>query len=322
LDNHFKEQFFIGSWNLFCVQFPDAASTYVSEPLNPFIESSFSSISLAQTMVLYVPSYYEGNIDFSHFPQLFSHEILKIIIIVDIQARVVFKENALSCLPEKQIMHIILNAGAYCVYEHDFSGLDQELCVRATLVTLYDSAVCNYYALYAGNASLVHHYDSFIRGAFAQSVLRGVYCATQKQRIVLTSFSRHLAPQSESTVLIKGVIADHAHVSYKGSVHIATQAHTSRASQENGTLVVGDCASVESVPTLEVLNNEVQCSHASAVGRLDEKQILYLQSRGIPLIDAQRLILKSYVENVFAESYNDMHLQKKVGLLVNSLMMI
>lgn len=289
---------FVGSWDQFFVQFPQKAHEYQQEG------ASFKEYAIAdiQTMVMYVPPYFEGTIALTGYPLLFSLSMLKIIIIIDTKKPITIQEESFREQSCQQLMHIVLYEGAQCLYEHQFSLQADNVFVRATSTTLYELAYFNYSVLYAGTASITHYYDSFIRGHNANTIFNGVYCATQEQTIKLFSAVHHYVPYAKSKVLVKGVVADYAHVSYKGSIFIDNAAHNSEAAQENKTLIVGDYGSVSSVPVLEVLNNEVQCAHASAVGRLEQQHIMYLRSRGLSLAQAQRMIINSYISDVF--NYN------------------
>ncbi len=308
---------FVGSWDQFVVRFPQKAHEYKQE------EPSFQEHAIAdsQKMVMYVPPYFEGTITLTSYPLLFSVTILKIIIIIDTKKPVTVEEQSFREQSCQQLMHIVLSEGAQCLYVHQFSLEGDNVFVRATNTTLYSAASFNYSVLYAGTASITHYYDSFIRGHNANTIFNGVYCATQKQTIKLFSAVHHYAPYTKSKVLVKGIVADWAHVVYKGCIFIDNAAHNTEAAQENKTLIVGDYGSVNSVPVLEVLNNEVQCAHASAVGRLDQQHIMYLRSRGYSLSNAKRAIIEGYLSDVFMSDHI-VFLQKQITLIINSLTLV
>ena len=308
---------FVGSWDQFVLRFPQKAHEYKQE------ESSFQehAIADAQKMVMYVPPYFEGTITLTGYPLLFSVTILKIIIIIDTKKPVTVEEQFFREQSCQQLMHIVLSEGAQCLYAHQFSLQGDNVFVRATSTTLYSAASFNYSVMYAGTASITHYYDSFIRGHNANTVFNGVYCATQKQIIKLFSAVYHYAPYTKSKVLVKGIVADWAYVVYKGCIFIDNAAHNTEAAQENKTLIVGDYGSVNSVPVLEVLNNEVQCAHASAVGRVDQQHIMYLRSRGFSLVQAQRMIINSYVSDVFNSDVTAL-LKEKLRKIINLLPVI
>ncbi|HEY4376253.1 MAG TPA: SufD family Fe-S cluster assembly protein, partial [Acidimicrobiales bacterium] len=85
---------------------------------------------------------------------------------------------------------------------------------------------------------------------------------------------------------------------YTGLIKVEKQARGTNAFQTNRNIKLSDEAWAESVPNLEIENNDVHCSHASAVGPVDEEQRFYLESRGVPPLEADRLIVAGFFEEV------------------------
>src|SRR4029079_17856870 len=84
-----------------------------------------------------------------------------------------------------------------------------------------------------------------------------------------------------------------------GLVRLRSPAKKANASQTNRNLVLTEGASAESIPNLEIEANDVKCSHASTVGPIDDEQLYYLESRGIPPEEAERLIVLGFFDDVF-----------------------
>src|SRR5205085_6354384 len=108
----------------------------------------------------------------------------------------------------------------------------------------------------------------------------------------------HAAPSSTSDLLFKGAVQDHGRSVYSGLIRVRKEAPGTNAFQTNRNLVLSEGASAESVPNLEIETNDVKCSHASAVGPIDEEQLYYLESRGIPPQVAERLIVLGFFSEV------------------------
>jgi Fe-S cluster assembly protein SufD len=85
---------------------------------------------------------------------------------------------------------------------------------------------------------------------------------------------------------------------YSGLIRVRKEAPGTNAFQTNRNLVLSEGASAESVPNLEIETNDVRCSHASAVGPIDEEQLYYLESRGVPPAAAERLIVLGFFSEV------------------------
>ena len=101
----------------------------------------------------------------------------------------------------------------------------------------------------------------------------------------------HAAPRTTSDLLFKGAVGDTANSVYTGLIRVRPGAAGTNAFQTNRNLVLSEGAHADSVPNLEIEENDVKCSHASAVGPVDEDQQYYLESRGVPTDVAERLIV-------------------------------
>ena len=100
----------------------------------------------------------------------------------------------------------------------------------------------------------------------------------------------HRAPKTRSDLLYKGAVANSARSVYSGLIRVEKGARGTNAMQTNRNLVLHEGAHADSVPNLEIEDNDVRCSHASAVGPIAEDQRFYLESRGVPPDVADRLI--------------------------------
>ena len=106
----------------------------------------------------------------------------------------------------------------------------------------------------------------------------------------LRTVQLHAAPRTRSNLLFKGAVANQAHSVYSGLIRVEKGAKGTNAFQTNRNLVLSEGAQADSVPNLEIEDNDVRCSHASAVGPIDESQLFYLESRGVPTPSAELLI--------------------------------
>lgn len=140
--------------------------------------------------------------------------------------------------------------------------------------------------------------DCRLVGRGAHGDLSSVYFGDGEQMLDLRTFQEHRAPDTSSNLLFKGAVADRSHSVYTGLIRIAPEARGTNAFQTNRNLKLSDDAWAESVPNLEIENNDVHCSHASTVGPVDEDQRFYLESRGVPTAVADRLIVGGFFDEV------------------------
>ena len=117
--------------------------------------------------------------------------------------------------------------------------------------------------------------------------------------MLFRSLQDHAAPRTHSNLLFKGAVEDRARSVYSGLVHLRPEAQKATATQSNRNLVLTEGAGAESIPNLEIEADDVRCSHASAVGPIDEDQRYYLATRGVPPEEAERLIVLGFFEDVF-----------------------
>jgi len=140
--------------------------------------------------------------------------------------------------------------------------------------------------------------DSTITGRGATSNLTAVYFADGDTMHDFRTLQDHAGPASTSDLLFKGAVQDRAQAVYSGLIRVRKDAPGTNAFQTNRNLVLSEGAGAMSVPNLEIENNDVRCSHATAVGPIDEDQLYYLESRGVPPGAAERLIVLGFFGEV------------------------
>lgn len=110
----------------------------------------------------------------------------------------------------------------------------------------------------------------------------------------------HLAPNTTSDLLFKGALKDKSRSVWQGMIYVAPGAQKTDGYQHNPNLVLSENARADSIPGLEILADDVRCTHGSTVGNIDPEELFYLTSRGIPVADAERLIVEGFFDPVLA----------------------
>jgi Fe-S cluster assembly protein SufD len=141
--------------------------------------------------------------------------------------------------------------------------------------------------------------ESLLAGAGAESDLTAVYFGDGHQMLDFRTLQDHDAPNTRSDLLFKGAVEDTAQSVYSGLIRIRPDAQKSVAFQTNRNLVLTEGADARSVPNLEIEADDVKCSHASTVGPVDDDQLYYLATRGVPPEEAERLIVLGFFDDVF-----------------------
>jgi Fe-S cluster assembly protein SufD len=143
--------------------------------------------------------------------------------------------------------------------------------------------------------------DCRLVGRGATGRLRAVYFGEGEQMLDFRTFQDHAAPDTTSNLLFKGAVGGQSRSVYTGMIRVRKNARGTNAFQTNRNIKLSDGAWAESVPNLEIENNDVRCSHASAVGPIDEEQRFYLESRGVPTAIAERLIVTGFFDQVLSK---------------------
>jgi Fe-S cluster assembly protein SufD len=131
-------------------------------------------------------------------------------------------------------------------------------------------------------------------GAGAKAYVHGFMFGDQRQHFDLHTLQQHLAEQTTSDLLIKSALKDRARSVYQGMIQVAPGAQRTDAYQANRNLLLSDTARADSIPGLEILANDVRCTHGATVGTVDAEQMYYLMTRGLPRNDAQRLVVEGF----------------------------
>jgi Fe-S cluster assembly protein SufD len=144
--------------------------------------------------------------------------------------------------------------------------------------------------------------DVRVTGQGGSSELRSVYLGAGSQVHDIRTQQDHAAPRTTSDLLCKGAVAGSSRSVYSGLIRVRHGAVRSDAMQTNHNLVLDPRAHADSVPNLDIEENDVRCSHASTVGPVDEEQLYYLESRGVPPERAERLIVMGFYEDIITRS--------------------
>jgi Fe-S cluster assembly protein SufD len=126
----------------------------------------------------------------------------------------------------------------------------------------------------------------------------GLYIAEGEQHFDHETLQDHVAPHASSNLLFKGAITDRSRSVFRGLIRVHPNAQRTDAYQTNRNLILSSEARADSLPNLEIAADDVRCSHAATIGQLDVEEIFYLQSRGLPRMEAMRLVIFGFFGEV------------------------
>ncbi|MCH5243859.1 MAG: Fe-S cluster assembly protein SufD [Lentimicrobiaceae bacterium] len=135
----------------------------------------------------------------------------------------------------------------------------------------------------------------------ARAEVFGLYLQDREQKTDNRVKINHIAPQTYSRELFKGVMDDSAEAYFKGHVFVSPQAQQTEAYQSCRNLLVSPKAQAYAKPYLEIYADDVQCNHGVTVGQLDEDALFYMRCRGISADSARRLLMRAYADEILKE---------------------
>lgn len=152
------------------------------------------------------------------------------------------------------------------------------------------------YAVYFHNVS--GKYEFSIEESGVELYIYGLFTGVDTAEYRIETIQHHKKPGSYSDLFIKGVFDDKSKFFYQGLIRIEKEGQQSHAYQKNQNLILSRDVFVESNPFLEILANDVFCTHGSTTGKLNKEDIFYAQSRGLTSADAKKLLVEGFANEV------------------------
>ena len=131
--------------------------------------------------------------------------------------------------------------------------------------------------------------------------LYGGWSLNNREYIYNNILVEHLAPFCYSSQLFKGVLGGNSRSSFEGEIYVDSKAQGTDAYQLNNNLLISEDATAKSSPRLRICAEDVKVSHGSTTGQLDEEQLFYLTSRGVPYIEAKKMLIQGFLKEVRRE---------------------
>jgi Fe-S cluster assembly protein SufD len=135
-------------------------------------------------------------------------------------------------------------------------------------------------------------------GPGATSRVTGAYFADGNQHLDYDTFQEHIAPNTESDFAFKGALREEARAVWRGMIRVEPDAQKTNAYQENRNLLLSPDAHADSIPGLEIMANDVRCTHGATLGRINREELFYLMARGLSRAEAERLIVRGFFQDI------------------------
>jgi Fe-S cluster assembly protein SufD len=138
-----------------------------------------------------------------------------------------------------------------------------------------------------------------LAGQGATGRMSGFYFTDGDQHLDHDTQQNHLAPNTTSDLLFKGALKGRSRSVWQGMIYVARDAQKTDGYQANRNLVLSEGARADSIPGLEILADDVRCTHGATVGKLEQEPLFYLKSRGIPQAEAEKLVVEGFFDPIF-----------------------
>jgi Fe-S cluster assembly protein SufD len=140
--------------------------------------------------------------------------------------------------------------------------------------------------------------ENDLAGPGATSRVTGAYFADGKQHLDYDTFQEHIGPNTTSDFAFKGALRDEATAVWRGMIRVEPDAQRTNAYQENRNLLLSPAAHADSIPGLEIMANDVRCTHGATVSPVNRDELFYCMARGLSRAEAERLIVRGFFSDV------------------------
>lgn len=159
------------------------------------------------------------------------------------------------------------------------------------------------------------HINVHLSGQGARAMIIGCIIGRRDTAVVLHTLQHHEAPDTTSDLLVKSVLRDHATFSFDGAIRVERIAQKTDAYQRNENLLLSDTSHAQSRPILEILANDVRCTHGATISAVSHEHLWYLATRGINTNDGTSLIAQGFIDSAISKISDTIlvgKLQKKI----------
>jgi Fe-S cluster assembly protein SufD len=150
-------------------------------------------------------------------------------------------------------------------------------------------------ALGFGSARGKVRMETNLAGEGSHGKVTGAYAGHGRQHLDFDTTQEHAAANTVSDLAFRGVLTGRSNAVWRGMIKVDPGAQQTDAFQESRNLLLSKRAHADAIPGLEILANDVRCTHAAAIAQIDPEQVFYLMSRGIPRLTATRLVIEGFL---------------------------
>jgi Fe-S cluster assembly protein SufD len=193
------------------------------------------------------------------------------------------------------VTELVLGHGSHLRYLSVQEVSEKTWILGSQRATVAASANLDWAVLGLGGGDGRVHLDVSLDGEGADARVTGAYATRGRQHLDYATKQVHAAPRTTSDLAFRGILNGRSTAVWSGMIEVVPGAQKIDAFQESRNLLVSKKAHADAIPGLEILANDVRCTHAAAISQLDTDQLFYLQSRGLTAVEAKRLMIEGFL---------------------------
>jgi Fe-S cluster assembly protein SufD len=236
-------------------------------------------------------------IDFTAVPDRATHPRNLIIVDANSQVRIVERYRGTGRYFTNAVTEIVV--GENSIVEHVKLEEESLESFHVATIQVRQSRNSNFksHNISFGGA-LVRNDVNAVLSTGCEGTLNGLYLASGKQHIDNHTALDHAAPHAASYEVYKGILDGTSSAVFNGKIFVRKDAQKTDAKQTNKNLVLSEGATINTKPELQILADDVRCTHGATIGQLDEEALFYLRTRGIRTTDARDLLIYAFARDI------------------------
>lgn len=217
------------------------------------------------------------------------------LVIIESGANVTIRETRTNKNFQGMMVDVVVQAQAKCTYMIEHTAAKHSYTFGVHTARVLRDASITWFDMNMGGKITKHSIVSHLVEPGANAETYGVFLGASDQTYDLYTATEHMASHTTSDMFVRGVLDESSSAVYRGLVKVHAGAAGCRGYQQEDTLLLSDQATVSSVPDLEILNNDVKCSHGVTTTHIDDLKLFYARSRGMSRADAARQFVIGHV---------------------------
>jgi Fe-S cluster assembly protein SufD len=233
------------------------------------------------------------------------------------QVQIIERHQSLNENPvlTNAVTEIFVQKNALVDYYKIQNDLQSTNLIDNTYIAQKDNSRAAVHTFSFGGNITRNNLNFYHQGEHIDSTLKGITIIGDKQHVDHYTLVNHATPNCESHQNYKTILADSATGVFNGKIYVEREAQKTDAFQQNNNILLGDKATINAKPQLEIFADDVKCSHGCTIGQLDESAMFYMQQRGIPKKEAKALLMYAFSSEVI-ESIKIPELKQRITKII------